>query len=322
MITKKKLNFILVLFCFLLLVSCDKKEKNAFQGYVEAEYLYIASPFAGRLDQLSVHRGQTVEANDPLFVLEHENEAAEVMQAEASLKTAQFQASDLKTGKREPELNVYRGQLEQAKAQQELSSLTLARDQEQFQIGAIAEAQLESSRATFQNNQGKVFEILSQIESGELPGRIDQRLAQKASVEASEALLAQARWKLSQKTLVAPMGGLIFDTLYVEGEWVSAGNPIVLLLSPKNIKIRFFVPEIIIGKLQPGQEILVHCDGCAKAVSAHISYISPEAEYTPPVIFSNETRSKLIFMIEASLAPEDAVLMHPGQPVTVNYTYE
>ncbi len=314
----KKLFNLLLTFCFLLLTSCETKEESTFQGYVEAEYLYIASPFAGRLDQLSVHRGQTVEANALLFILEHENEAAEVMQAEANLITAQFQVDDLKTGKREAELNIFRGQLEQAKALENLSALTLARDQEQYQFGAISGAQLDNSRASHQNNQGKVLEIRSQLESGELPGRKDQMQAQNANVKAAEALLAQAHWKLAQKTLTAPIRGLIFDTLYVEGEWVSAGNPVVLLLTPKNLKVRFFVPETLLGRLHTDQEIIVYCDGCSKTVPARISYISPEAEYTPPIIFSNETRSKLIFMIEASLSPNNAVMLHPGQPVKVD----
>jgi HlyD family secretion protein len=319
MIKKLIINILLLLLISHVFISCDSKEKNSFQGYIEAEYAYIASPLAGRLDALAVRRGQTVEPGALLFVLEHDNEKYGVDEAQAKWVAAKFQAYDLKTGKRPPELDVYRAQLEQAAADEKLAAIDLARDEELFQVGAISAAQLDRSRTTLQTSRGKISELIASLESGELPGRPDQRRGQAAQAEAAKATYAQADWKLSQKTLEAPHGGLIFDTLYVEGEWVDAGHPVVLLLSPTNIKVRFFVSEKVVGKLQPGQPVEVMCDGCAKTFVGHISYISPSAEYTPPVIFSNETRSKLIFMIEALFSPEDAVLLHPGQPVEVHW---
>jgi HlyD family secretion protein len=131
------------------------------------------------------------------------------------------------------------------------------------------------------------------------------------------ATLEQADWRLKQKTVAAPVTGLVSDTLFVRGEWVPAGAPVVSLLPPANIKIRFFVPETVLGGFAVGQSVNVTCDGCGAPVPARITFIAPQAEYTPPVIYSREARSKLVFMLEARPAPDIAARMHPGQPVDV-----
>lgn len=308
-----------VLIFILCLSSCNQERATKFEGYIEAEYLYIASPFAGRLETLSVQKGQEVDADDPLFILEHTSEAAQLASAEAQLQVAKFQKGDLLKGKRREEIDVIKAQLQQAIAQEKLSSLELDRDEKQFALEAIPQAQLDRSQTAHQRDREKVAELRFQILSYELPGRPDQILAQSAQVKSAEALLADAKWKLSQKFLKAPFGGFIFDTLFVEGEWVEAGRPVVVLLTPNHIKIRFFVQESLLGSLKLGQGVNVFCDGCENAILAHISYISPEAEYTPPIIFSNETRTKLIFMVEALPDTKEALKLHPGQPVEVYF---
>jgi HlyD family secretion protein len=144
-----------------------------------------------------------------------------------------------------------------------------------------------------------------------------QIAAQAAQVEAAQAALAQAQWKLDQKRVIAPGAGLVHDTLFRVGEWVQAGNPVVQMLPPQNVKVRFFVPETVVGSLTTGRGVMIHCDGCRADLPATITWISNAAEYTPPVIYSNASRAKLVFMIEAHPSPGDAVKLHPGQPVEV-----
>ncbi|MEX3824284.1 HlyD family secretion protein, partial [Paraburkholderia sp. BR14262] len=163
----------------------------------------------------------------------------------------------------------------------------------------------------------QVRELQNQVRVANLPGRSAQIAAQAADVEAARASLAQAQWRLDQKRVSVPSGGLVYDTLFRVGEWVQAGNPVVQMLPPQNVKVRFFVPETIVGSLAPGRKVNVRCDGCAALVPATITWISNAAEYTPPVIYSNENRAKLVFMIEARPSAEDAVKLHPGQPVEV-----
>ena len=136
-------------------------------------------------------------------------------------------------------------------------------------------------------------------------------------MEAAKAALAQAEWKLDQKSVKAAVAGLVQDTYFVRGEWVNANQPVVSLLPPQNIKVRFFVPQRDLGALKLGQKLSLACDGCAAPVPAVVSFISPQAEYTPPVIYSQQERAKLVFLVEARPAPEDAERLHPGQPLDV-----
>jgi HlyD family secretion protein len=131
--------------------------------------------------------------------------------------------------------------------------------------------------------------------------------------------LTRAEWDLSQKAQSAPRGGLVFDTLYREGEWVAAGRPVVSLLPPQNIKVRAFVPETRVAAIRPGDPVRVTVDGVKEPFLGKVSFISPRAEFTPPVIYSLESRSKLVFMVEAIFDPDTAAKLHPGQPVDVQF---
>jgi len=297
--------------------ACSRETPAVWQGYVEGEYVYLASSQSGTLTELDVQRGQTVAVATPVFALESVDETAARDEARHRLAAAQAQLADLQTGKRPPEVRVTEAQLAQAEATAHKAALQLTRDEAQLRAGGIAQAQLDDSRAQAASSAAQVRELQNQVRVAHLPGRAAQIAAQAAEVDAARATLAQAQWKLDQKRVAAPDAGLVYDTLYRVGEWVQAGSPVVQMLPPQNVKLRFFVPETVVGSLAPGRKILVHCDGCAADVPATISWVSNAAEYTPPVIYSNEQRAKLVFMIEARPAAQDAAKLHPGQPVEV-----
>jgi HlyD family secretion protein len=299
------------------LTGCSASPPPAFQGYVEGEFVTASSPIAGRLLQLRVKRGDEVTGGAPLFSLDAVNEAAALRQAQEQARAAEAQLADLRQGKRTPERDVTRAQLAQAQADERKSATQLARDEAQFRIGVIAQQQLDDSRASHAVGVARVRQSQSELVVTALPSRAEQIEAQAAQVAAANAAVDQAQWRLDQKTIPAMQAGRVFDTPYREGEWVAAGNPVVRLLPPPNIKLRFFVPEPVMGELSVGRRVVVHCDGCAADIAATVSYISTEAEFTPPIIYSNETRSKLVYMIEARPAPDSATKLKPGQPVSV-----
>jgi HlyD family secretion protein len=149
-----------------------------------------------------------------------------------------------------------------------------------------------------------------------LAAREDLIRAATAAVGMADAALQQAEWRLSQRSARAEAPALVYDTLYQQGEFVAAGAPVVSLLPPGNLKIRFFVPEPELARLKLGQKVRLGCDGCGKDLEAEIRYVAPQAEYTPPVIFSRESRSKLVYMVEA-WPTGTAVQLHVGQPLDV-----
>jgi HlyD family secretion protein len=301
----------------LLTTGCSRHGQDAYQGYAEGEFVYVASSQPGRLDQLAVVRGQQVTAGTPLFVLESVQELAAQRQAQHQLAAAQAQLEDLKTAKRPAEIAVTSAQLAQSEIAAQKSASQRDRDEAQYRAGGISEEQVEATRAQASADAAKVRELEHQVQVAKLPGREQQIRAQSEQVKVADAAVTEATWKLSQKTLVAPGDGLVYDTLYREGEWIAAGSPVIRMLPPANIKVRFFVPEPVAGGLVPGRAVSVRCDGCSSEISATVSFISPESEYTPPVIYSNETRAKLVYMIEARPAPQDAPKLHPGQPLEV-----
>jgi len=312
-------SFALAAAAIALAAGCKPRadERPTYQGYVEGEFVYLSSSQSGTLTQLAVQRGQTVAANAPAFALEAVNETAALQQAQHQFAAAQAQLADLRTGKRPPEVNVAKAQLAQAAAQARKAAEQLARDERQYQAGGIAKQQLDDSRAAAQTSAAQVRELQSQVDVARLPGRAQQVAAQAAQVDAAQAAVAEAQWKLDQKRVAAPAAGRVYDTLYRLGEWVQAGSPVVQMLPPQNVKVRFFVPEAAVAALAPGRAVEIRCDGCAAGVPARITYVSSEAEYTPPVIYSNESRTKLVFMVEARPAAADAPKLHPGQPVAV-----
>jgi HlyD family secretion protein len=300
-----------------LLAACSARRQDVFQGYAEGDFVYLSSSQPGRLERLSVARGEQVAAGTPLFALESGQELAVQRQAQHQLDAAQAQLEDLKTGKRPTEVAVTSAQLAAAEAAARKSASQRQRDEIQYRGGGISQEQLDTSRAQADADAANVRELQHQVEVARLPGRTQQLRAQSEQVEAARASLAEATWKLDQKTMAAPRAGLVYDTLFREGEWVNAGNAVVRMLPPENIKVRFFVSETILGSLKPGRAVSVRCDGCGADVPAQISYISEQSEYTPPIIYSNETRVKLAYMIEAHPSPQDALKLHPGQPLEV-----
>ena len=298
-----------------LLAGCGREARDVFQGYAEADFVDVATSEPGQLESLGAAKGNAIAAGAPLFALEAAREAAALRQAQEQLAAAQAQLQDLRQGKRPPEVDVVRAQLEQARAEATRAAAERERDAAQFASGGIAKAQVDRSQAAADASAARVRELERQLEVAQLPARTDQIAAQEAQAAAAQAAVEQAAWRLGQKTVAAPVAGQVFDVLYQPGEWVAAGRPVVRLLPPGNVKIRFFVPETALGALAVGQALAVRCDGCAEDIPAKITYISPEAEYTPPIIYSNETRSKLVFMVEAR--PLDGANLHPGQPLEV-----
>ena len=247
----------------------------------------------------------------------NEPEAAAARQAEQLLRASQARLADLQTGKRPPEIDVTRAQLMQALAEKKKSVDILKSYESQYAAGGVSLTDLITARTAVESNTALVRQVESDLVVAALPARDQQIKAQVEQVAADRAAWEQAAWKLQQKQIASPRDGLVFDTLYREGEWVAAGNPVVQVLPPENLEVRFFVPEPVVGKLKVGQGISVHCDGCSSEVPATITFISTQCEYTPPVIYSNENRSKLVFMVIAKPQAERASELHPGQPVEV-----
>ncbi|WP_395750297.1 HlyD family secretion protein [Prosthecobacter sp.] len=301
------------------LLGCKRAPSNLLQGYVEGEFVYVSAPQGGKLAKLNVQRGAQVKAGDVLFELENVAETAARDEASQRVQQAKNTLADAQKGKRPTEIASLEAQLKQAREASALAEIELARQLELTKSGAVAVDSTDQARSANVQNHKKVEQLEADLKTAALGMRSDAVAALEAEMKAREAALAKAAWDLSQKQQSAPQAAVVNDTLYREGEMVAAGKPVVSLLPPANIKVRTFVPQTRLAKLKVGDAAKVRLDGTAEALNAKVSFIAAQAEYTPPVIYSQENRSKLVFMIELRFDDGVAAKLHPGQPVDVEF---
>lgn len=304
-------------FLALALAACQDQAAPGWSGYAEGDYIYIAAALPGRLETLAVQAGQQVVQGAPLFTLDSESERAAHDEALARLAAARAQSANIATGKRPDEIAVLTAQLAQARAAAQLAHSNLARQRQLVAQGFISAATLDSLEGGARQAQGRVTELEAALRVARLPGRPAERAAAAAQAQAAGDALRQSDWSQRQKQQAAPAAGQVADTFFRAGEYVGAGQPVLALLPPGHIKARFFVPEAEVATLSPGDAVQLSCDGCGAPIAARISRIATQAEYTPPVIYSNAQRAKLVFLVEARPDAQDATRLHPGQPLDV-----
>jgi HlyD family secretion protein len=233
----------------LALAACSQSREPGFQGWVEADLIFVSPDEYGRVETLSVREGDAVEKGAPLFTVDPDLQANDVEMAKATLANAE-----------------------------------VAHER--------AQALLKTATGT-----QKAFDEA------------------EAALRTAQARLSSAQTKLARRKAMSPVAGSVQQIYYRPGELVPAGRPVVSLLPPGNIKVRFFVPETELARISLGQPVSIHCDGCKAEVPAKVTVISRSSEFTPPVIYSLDERSKLVFLIEART--ETPAELRVGQPVDV-----
>jgi HlyD family secretion protein len=203
-----------------------------------------------------------------------------------------------------------------AQAAFELSQSELQRQRTLFDRGYSSQARFDQAQAAFDRDKAALHEVERQIAVAQLSGRSSEIVAAEAAVRAAAAALQRAETLLAKREVHAPVAARVQDIYYRAGEVVNAGQPVLALLPPANLKIRFYVPEPVLATIALGQTVAIACDSCGADLQARVTFISQEAEFTPPVIFSEQERSKLVFRAEAR--PVSEITLPLGLPVTVH----
>jgi HlyD family secretion protein len=296
----------------------EEDRSSAFQGYVEGNLVFMAPEESGRIEKLEVEAGDVVSEGQLLFALESSVQQAQRNEAEARYRQAEAQLANLKAALQRPEqIAVLRAQEERARASLDLSRSEYQRQQTLFQRGYSAKARLDQAEAAFERDKAALEEVSRQIQAAQLSGRSGEIEAAEAAMRAFEAMLRQAETRVAKRRVVAPAAARVQDVYFRAGEVVNAGQPVLALLPPANLRVRFYVPEPVLSTLSLGEAVSVTCDSCGEGIRARIIFISREAEFTPPIIFSEQERAKLVFRVEAR--PLDADVRLPiGLPVSVS----
>lgn len=301
----------------LALAACTREAAPpTLQGYVEGDFLHIGPESAGRLTHLDVEKGDSVVAGAALFALDTRDETAALAQAEAERAAAASSLQDLLTGRRPEEIAVLESNLAEARAQQSAAEKAYTRNQALETRAVASAAVLDQARADLDAANARVDAATRNLDVARLPARPDAIEAARATLAAREAAVTAARTRLARRSVTAPAAGRVDDILFRIGEMVPAGSPVLSLLPPENRHIVFFLPEPRRSAVQPGDRVAVSCDGCATGLTATISRIAENAEFAPPVIYSTESRARLVWRVEAK-PDAGASSLTPGQPVDV-----
>ncbi len=310
-------RFAAALAALALLAGCQPRAAptQAF-GWIEADLSLIAPDEAGRVVNLRVTEGQQIGAGQALFTLDDRLERADREAAQATLTQAQAQLARAEAPtQRAEQIRVLEASLTRAEAALRLSTNELERQTNLFKQGWSSKSALDNAQAAHARDLASVDEAKRQISAAGVGGRTEDVEAARQQVAIAEARLAAAREREARRTVVSGENGVVEAIYYRAGELAPAGRPVVAILAPTALKLRFFVPEPVTARFALGQTIEARCDGCAGPISARVIFIAREAEYTPPVIYSREERAKLVFMMEAR--PDNPNGLRPGLPITV-----
>ncbi|WP_194712955.1 HlyD family secretion protein [Noviherbaspirillum soli] len=301
-----------------LLCACSESRQPFYQGYIEGEFLYLSAPQAGYLRSLDALRGSRVAPGQAAFALAGDPDAESLDEAQARVAAARERLANLAAPRRQPEIAALEANLRAAQASLSLAQSRLGRQQSLAERHFVSPASLDEARSQRDQMQGQVDAAQQQLATYRAAlGRGAEVRAAEADLLAAQAQAAQMRWRLESKTVRAPAAGEISETYYRAGEWVAAGAPVASLLPDQRRRLRFYVPETALARLRPGLTVEAGCDGCTQPIRGTIDFIAPQAEYTPPVIYSRGSREKLVFRVEAVPLPEQAARLRPGLPIDV-----
>lgn len=303
----------------LALAACNGSSDGAFQGWVEADFIFVGPDEAGRVDTLAVREGTAVTAGMPLFTVDDDLQRADVAANTASVSEARARLERAEAQQQRPaEIAVLEAQEKRAEAMFALSTAELERQRQLAERGVSSKAQFDTATANYNRDRAALDEIRRQIQVARLAARDEDIAAARQALAAAEARLKSAETRLARRKAVSPVAGTVRQLYFRPGEMVAAGRPVLAILPPANIKIRFFVPQARLPEVAIGNTVQVRCDGCDGTIPARIDFISRVAEFTPPVVYTLEERAKLVFLVEARPAEPNRVRV--GQPVRVTLT--
>jgi HlyD family secretion protein len=282
-------------------------DSNVLPGYLEGETLFMAAPISGTVKSIAVTRGQRIEAGAPLFAMDSSVLAAERSRAEAQLRQAEAQVAVTQAKAQQAEANALAAAAQAEKARADLDRYLRV---QRVDRAAIAQEQVDTARTTAANARAQYDAAENEAKAENL-----QVSASEGQVAQFQAALADVQARFDQLSPRAPSPARVLDVFYQPGEWATANQPVVSLLPDDKLKVRFFVSETQVARFRLGETVKFACDGCATGLTARINYISPQPEFTPPVIYSRKSRDRLVFLVEA--LPTDARKLTPGLPVEV-----
>ena len=290
-------------------------EPPVYNGYLEADYTYVAPLSAGRIVAIAAGEGEQVLAGQVLVTLEDSAQRAGLQAALAGVAQAEANLDNLLTGGRADEIAVIAASLHRAEADRALAEGNFARTQALAGQGQVSAAKLDQDRTALAAAAAAVEQLQAQLNVAQLPARDAQRLAAEAALAMARAGAEGARIALADRVLRAPVSGVLERRFYEPGEVAGSGAPLLAIFQPDRLRVIFYLPQAERAGFRLGEVLAMDCDGCPTGISARIILMASEPQYTPPILYSRDERGRLVFRAEAQVSGVGGLL--PGQPVTL-----
>ncbi len=287
-------------------------EPNLTAGYVEGEYLKLAPVELSEIAEVAVEEGELVHKGQLIATLVTSDANMKLAEAKAQLQQTLSSLNDLKLGKRPEEIKVLKATLRSAQAQAKQAQSTYERYQGLLERKVISQAQFDEAETGLLVTKARINELQAQLSVAKLPAREDQIAAAESLYEMAKAKVDLAEWLLEKRKIYAPEDAKVSDIFLRTGEMAGPTAPIASLLPVSSVKLHFFVPEKQYAELRIGTKFSARCAGCTTLQALQITHIAEGPEFTPPVIYSLETRDKLVYEIQAKPTTSHAPL-RPGQ---------
>lgn len=285
-------------------------------GYAEGDYVLIAPLDVAQVETLNVRRGDRVKNGALLVTLDRQDADIAVAKATAALGQARAQLANLQQGSRAEEVAVVEANLASAQAQAENAQLTFVRQSDLLKRGIAAQSDFDAAKTALDQARASVQQMKANLAVAELPARDQEIDGAKEAVRQAQSALDLAAWQRDKRHLLAPADGIVQDVLRRVGELAGPSQPVISFLPDGAVKLRIYVPEKSISQIRIGTVLNVQCDGCGASRHATVSYIADGPQFTPPVIYSLDSRQKLVYLVEAR--PEKGeTSLNPGQIVDV-----
>lgn len=285
-------------------------------GYAEGEFVLVAPIETAEIVAITVKRGERITAGQTLVEMQKRDAEIAVAQARAALAQAQSNLANLRHGRRPEEIAAIQASLASARAEAEQAARIFERQADLLERGIAAQANYDSAETGLELARAKVVELQANLAAAQLPAREDEIEAAQAQVDQARAKLDEAEWRLAERSVSVPVAGTVYDVIRHPGEVAGPQAPVLSVLPDGAVKLKFYVPEEALSSVQVGQSLQVRCYGCSDETTATVSYVAPDPEFTPPVIYSLETRQKLVYLVEARPDGEGTPLK-PGQIIDV-----
>ncbi len=290
-----------------MLIGGSTRERTL-SGYIEGENLYLAAPVAGTVQAVSAVEGERVAAGQRLFQIEPATLTAQGQQAQANVAAARTQIASAEAQAQQAEADVSAASADAVRARQDLARLLSVR---RADSAAVAGKDIDAARAALSEANARVTAAQKTAQA-----RRAQVVASRAQAEQAQGGAREVAIRVGQLAPAAPSPARVEDVFFQPGEWVNANQAVVSLIPDNKVQVRFFVPEGQVARYRPGRQVRFSCDSCGGVLTATIRYVSPRPEFTPPIIYSRDSRDRLVFMVEAY--PARPANLQPGLPVDVD----